>query len=248
MRDLGQRYRGSYFGFFWSLIVPLFMLLIYTVVFSVIFKARWGEAGGNTPPSEFGLVLFSGLIPFTMFSEVVNRSPTLILTAPSYVKKVVYPLQILPVVAVGSALVNSLISVVILLAGTLVVLGSVPPTVALLPLAYIPLILLCLGLGWFLASLGVYVRDIAQGVGLVVQMLFFMSPVFYPVTAIPMQLRMLLYLNPLTAILGAFRHALLQREGLSVGVWSGWTAITAVMAILGYAWFMRAKKGFVDVM
>lgn len=248
IRDLGQRYRGSYLGFIWPFIIPLFMLSIYTFVFSVVFKARWGEGGGSAAPSEFALMLFSGLIPFTVFSEVVSRSPTLILNAPNYVKKVVYPLQILPVVAVGSALVNSLISVGILLAAALAVLGFVSPTVALLPLAYLPLIFLCLGLGWFLASLGVYVRDIAQAVGLAVQMLLFLSPIFYPVTAVPEQLRILLYLNPLTTILSAFRHSLLGREALAWGSWTVWTVITAVIAVLGYMWFMRSKKGFADVL
>jgi len=246
-REVSQRYRGSYLGVLWTLLTPLLMLLIYTFVFSIIFKARW-RADAETPPGEFALTLFAGLAAFNVFSEVVSRAPTLILGVPNYVKRVVFPLEILPVVALGSALVNSLITVGLVLVGNLIVLGQLSSTVLWLPLAYLPLIFLCLGLGWFLASLGVYVRDIGQGIGIAVQMLFFLSPVFYPVTAVPEPLRIVLYFNPLTTILSEFRQTLLWGEPLGWRTWAAWSLLTAVLALLGYGWFMKTKKGFADVM
>lgn len=247
-QEVAQRYRGSYLGIVWSFVTPILMLLVYAFVFSIVFQARWGASGGAVQPGEFALTLFAGLIPFNMFAEVVTRAPSLILSVPNYVKKVVFPLEILPVVAVGSALVHSLISVGILVVASLALTGSVSPTLVLLPLAYLPLILLTLGLGWSLASLGVYVRDIGQAIGVVTQVLLFVSPIFYPVAAVPERLRVALYVNPLTAILSGFRRTILWGVAPAWSPWAGLTAATAVLALLGYAWFMQTKKGFADVM
>ena len=246
-REVGQRYRGSYLGVLWSFITPLIMLLIYTFVFSVIFKSSW-QPGKETPVGEFALTLFAGLAAFNLFSEVINRAPTLILTVPNYVKKVVFPLEILPVVAVGSALVNSLITVGLVVIGSILFEGRVSPTILLFPLSYIPLCLLSLGAGWFLASLGVYVRDISQGISILVQMLFFLSPVFYPVAAVPEPFRSMISINPLTLVLTEFRQTLLWGEMIDLQAWGLWVAFTVVLAVLGYTWFMKTKKGFADVM
>lgn len=246
-REVGQRYRGSYLGVLWSFITPLLMLAIYTFVFSVIFKSSW-KMGTETPIGEFALTLFAGLAAFNLFSEVVNRAPTLILTVPNYVKKVVFPLEILPVVAVGSALVNSIITATLVIIGSVLLLGRISPSIFLLPLAYLPLCLLCLGLGYFLASLGVYIRDIGQGISVVVQMLFFLSPVFYPVSAVPEPFRSVILINPLTLILTEFRQILLWGEMLNLRAWGPWLIFTVVFAILGYIWFMKTKNGFADVM
>ena len=247
-QEVVQRYRGSYLGIVWSLITPILMLAVYAFVFSVVFQARWGAPGGSPQTGEFALTLFAGLIPFGVFSEVVNRAPSLVLAVPNYVKKVVFPLEILPVVAVGSAVVHSLISAAILLAGSLVFQGGVSPTVLLLPLAYLPLIFLTLGLSWFLASLGVYVRDIGHAIGVVTQVLFFVSPIFYPVSAVPERFRAVLYANPLTEIIAGFRRTTLWGEPLAWGSWGALTLGTAAVALVGYAWFMQTRKGFADVM
>jgi lipopolysaccharide transport system permease protein len=247
-QEVFQRYRGSYLGVVWSFITPILMLTVYAFVFSVVFQARWGEAAGAQRPGEFALTLFAALIPFGVFSEVINRAPSIVLNTPNYVKKVVFPLEILPMVAAGSAVVNSLISSMILLVASLVLLHRVSPTMLLLPLAYLPLVLLTLGLGWFLASLGVYVRDISQAIGVVTQVLFFLSPIFYPVSAVPAHLQFVLHINPLTAILDGFRRTMLWG---TTPVWESWAALTlgtAIVAQLGYAWFMQTKKGFADVM
>ena len=247
-RELSTRYKGSYLGVLWSFIVPLTMLLVYTFVFSVVFKGQWGPRFSEMRPGEFALTLFAGLIPFNLFAEVVNRSPNLILNVPNYVKKVVFPLEILPVVSLGAALIHSLIAGGVFLLGSLVFLKSISPTIVLLPLAYLPLLLLSLGLSWFLSALGVYIRDVGQVIGVFVQILFFMSPVFYPVSAVPQALRIVLLINPLTTILDSFRAALLWQETLPWGAWGLCTAVAAAVAVLGYIWFARTKPGFADVM
>lgn len=247
-RDLTQRYRGSYLGMLWAVITPLLLLVIYTFVFSVVLHAKWGGALRPTQGrAEFALTLFAGLVPFTVFSEVLSRAPTLILQVPNYVKKVVFPLEVLPVIALNAALVHSFISLGILVMGIALCLGFISPMIILLPLAYLPLILLCMGLGWMLASLGVYVRDIGHSIGFIVQVLFFMSPIFYPVTAVPEHFRIVLYLNPMTIILDSFRRILLWQQPLAWPTWAACTVCTAILALTGYLWFMKTKAGFVDV-
>jgi lipopolysaccharide transport system permease protein len=247
-QEVAQRYRGSFLGMAWSLVVPILMLLVYAFVFSVVFPSRWGAPGGGHQFGEFALILFAGLIPFGVFAEVANRAPSIVLSVPNYVKRVVFPLEILPVVAVGSAVVHSFISIGILVGASVLVLGRLSPAVVLLPLAYLPLVLLTVGMGWFLAALGVYVRDIGQVIGVITQALFFMSPIFYPITAVPEQFRVVLHVNPLTAILAGFRRLTLGSEGHSWEIWAMVTVATALFALLGYGWFMQTKKGFADVM
>jgi lipopolysaccharide transport system permease protein len=246
-REVRSRYQGSFLGVLWSFITPLLMLTVYTFVFSIIFKARWGNQLSDSGQAGFALTLFTGLIAFAVFSECMNRAPGLIISSPNYVKKVVFPLEILPVSVLGSALVNSLFSLAILLAANLIVHGVIHWTIIFLPLMYLPLALLCLGLGWFLASLGVFVRDIGQFIGVVVQILFFMTPIFYPISAIPEGLRFILYLNPLTFIVNHFRRVILWGQ---MPDWSEFlviTILTGVVCILGYIWFMKSKKTFADV-
>lgn len=247
-RELGQRYRGSYLGMVWTLIVPLVMLAIYTFVFSVVFKARWQPSGPETPPGEFAFILFAAVSAYNVFSEAANRAPGLVVSVPSYVKKVVFPLEVLPVVAVLVALVTSLINVVLVLVGWGIFFGSISTTLYLLPLAYLPLVLLCLGTGWFLASLGVYVRDVAQVTAIVVQVLFFLTPIFYPAEAVPAAMQAVLRINPLTVIVTGFRQTLLWSQPLDWGAWGLWSALLLVFALAGFAWFMKTKKGFADVL
>lgn len=245
-REIEGRYRGSYLGIVWSMILPLMMLVIYTFVFSIIFKARW-QPDVETSQGEFALTLFAGLIAFNIFSECVSRAPTLITTNPNYVKKVVFPLEILPASTLGAALFHSLVSIVILIVATLLIRGTISVTIVLLPLAVFPLIGLCLGLGWFLASLGVYVRDTAYAIGILTQVLFFMSAIFYPVSAVPEALRPIMYLNPLTTIVESFRQVLIWNQPLNWGAWLLVTVVAGVLLLLGYTWFMKTKSGFADV-
>ncbi len=247
LREISQRYRGSYLGILWSFIVPLLMMAVYTFVFSVIFRARWGMSNSENSTAEFALTLFAGLTAFNVFAEVINRAPSLILSTPNYVKKVVFPLQILPVVATGSAIINSLISCLLVVVGSIFMLKTFSITILLLPLAYLPLILLALGLAWILASLGVYIRDIGQLTPVVVQVLFFLSPVFYPPTSVPPKFQLFLKMNPLTIILDTFRRSLLWGQMPDWKLWGIWTFVSLLVCLAGHAWFMRTKKGFADV-
>jgi lipopolysaccharide transport system permease protein len=248
-REVKSTYQDSFLGALWPVIVPLMMLLIYTFVFSVVFQAKWStSAGQETPSGEFALVLFAGLTPFNFFSAVTMRAPSLILAVPNYVKKVVFPLEILPVVIVGAAFITSVINVGLILIGSLIVYRSFPLTFFLLPLAYIPLILIALGVGWFLSSLGVFVRDVSQAVNIVIQVLLFITPIFYSADQVPGALKFLVILNPLSPIIDSFRRVLIWNEVINWSTWGMATLLSALIALLGFAWFSATKKAFSDVM
>jgi lipopolysaccharide transport system permease protein len=245
-REVAGRYKGAMLGLLWSFLNPLFMLAVYTFVFSVVFKARW--SGGGDSKTEFALILFSGLIIFNLFSECITRAPTLILSNANYVKKVVFPLEILPVVALGSALFHALVSLSVWLLVYLVTSGVPPVTILLLPVVILPLLMLIMGASWLLASLGVYLRDMSQVVGILTTMLMFLSPIFYPVSALPIKFRRLLLLNPLAPIIERTRGVMFagtcpDPANLSVSI-----LVAAFFAWLGYAWFQKTRKGFADVL
>jgi len=209
-REVIGRYRGSVMGLFWSFFNPVLMLVVYTFVFSVVFKARW--AGGTDSRSEFALVLFAGLMVYNLFSECINRSPGLVLGNMNYVKKVVFPLEILPVVAIGSATFHLLISLFVWLIFYLLLFGIPQISVLLLPIVLMPFFLLILGFSWFLASLGVYLRDVSQIVGVLTTALMFLSPIFYPMTALPEEYHIFLQFNPLTFIIEQARDVMIGEE------------------------------------
>jgi len=245
-REVIGRYRGSMLGTLWSFFNPLMMLLIYTFVFSVVFQARW--KGGSGSKTEFALVLFSGLLVFNVFSECLNRAPTLILMNVNYVKKVVFPLEILPLVSQGAAVFHGLVSFVVWFVFYVVFFGLPPATAWLFPLVVLPLMFLCLGLGWFLASLGVYLRDVAQFVGLLVTALMFLSPIFYPVSALPERYRSVMELNPMTPVIEQVRGVLILGQ---VPNWHDFAMQfigSIVIAWLGFSWFQKTRKGFADVL
>ena len=245
-REIAGRYKGSFFGLFWSFFHPLVLLLTYTFVFGLVFKSRWG---GHSSASlgEFSLVLFSGLIAFNVFSESVNRSAGLIPSVPNYVKKVVFPLEILPVSVLGSSLFHALVSLGILVGASLAFGPGLRWTLVLLPVVALPLLFLTLGLSWFLAALGVYVRDVHYTVTLVVQVSFFVTPIFYPLDAVPEGFRHLVELNPLSPVVDNFRRVILWGTLPEWKPFAVWLGVTGVVMLLGYAWFMKTKKGFSDV-
>jgi lipopolysaccharide transport system permease protein len=245
-REIEGRYRGSFLGLFWSFVNPLVLLLIYTFVFGVVFKARWPNAKTDNL-GEFAITLFCGLIAFTIFSECVGRAPALVVGVPNYVRKVVFPLEILPISVLGAALFHAGVSLTILLAAHLLMSGALPWTLVFLPLVALPLLFLSLGLSWFLASLGVFVRDIGYSVTLIIQVLFFLTPIFYAVENIPEPYRTIIGFNPLTQIVENVRYVVLW--GLPpqwVQLWI-WFVATGALMLLGYAWFMKTKKAFADV-
>ncbi|PZA09401.1 ABC transporter permease [Rhodopseudomonas palustris] len=245
-RDFVQRYKGSVFGVAWSLFTPLLMLAIYTFVFSVAFKARWGTADDGK--IGFAIVLFSGLIVHGLFAECLTRAPSLITANPNYVKKVVFPLEILPLVTMGSALGNFAVSLAVLLVFCLLSGTPLHATGLLLPVLLLPLLLTILGLSWMLASLGVYLRDFAQLIGMVTTIALFLSPIFYPITALPPLFQSLLVLNPITLPVITLRSALLWGDSIN---WLAWTiSLIAGAAIFyfGFVWFQKTRRGFADVL
>jgi lipopolysaccharide transport system permease protein len=245
-REIEGRYRGSFLGILWSLANPLFMLAIYTFVFGVVLKARWPQAQTDSL-GEFAVIVFAGLTAFTFFSDCVSRAANLIINVPNYVKKVVFPLEILPFSAMGTAFFNLLVSLIVLLVAELIVFGSVPWTIILLPVVLLPAIFLCLGLMWFFASVGVYIRDIGQVIGLALQALFFFTPIFYALEAIPEPFKTVILYNPMAPVVENFRRVLIWG---TLPSWPGtgyWMFGTAIVMVLGFAWFQQTKKGFADV-
>jgi lipopolysaccharide transport system permease protein len=244
-REVEGRYRGSLLGVAWSFVNPLVLLTAYTFVFGAVFRARWAESGGSM--ADYALVLFAGLIVINVFAECAVRASTLVVAVPNYVKKVVFPLEILPVSILGSALFHGLVGLVALLLAEVVLVQRIPATVAFLPLVLLPLVFLCLAVLWLLASLGVFLRDIGHMVALVVQVIPFFTPIFYPMSAVSPRIRVLLRLNPLTTIVEEFRAvAVWGREPDWIPLLSC-TALCAAAMMVAYAWFMETKRGFADV-
>jgi lipopolysaccharide transport system permease protein len=246
VREVAGRYRGSALGILWSFFNPVFMLAVYTFVFSVVFKARW--AVGDESKTMFALVLFAGLIVFNLFAECVGQAPSLILANTNYVKKVVFPLEIFPWISFGAALFHALVSLVVWLIFYIMVLGVPQPTALFLPLLLVPMTLLVMGLSWFLAALGVFLRDVSQIVGVIVSTLMFLTPIFYPLSAIPQKYRVYIYLNPLTFIIEQTRGLLIFGTPPAWNSLGLLTAISFLIAWMGFAWFQKTRKGFADVL
>jgi len=246
-REIEGRYRSSVLGFGWSFVTPLVLRLIYMFVFGIVFQSRWpGARTGRL--AEFGLMLFAGLTAFNVFSECVLRAAGLIVAVPNYVKRVVFPLELLPVSVLGSALFHAAISLTVLLAVQLVITGRIEPTLVWLPISAVPLVFLSLGLTWFVASLGVFLRDIGYAVTLGVQVLMFVTPIFYPLELVPPLLRPPIQINPLTAVVENFRRAIFGAGGPEPIALAAWIAATGAVMMFGYAWFMKTKKAFADVL
>ena len=245
-RDFIGRYQGSMLGVVWSLFNPLLMLAIYTIVFSVAFKARWGT--GEESKVAFAIVLFSGMIIHSFFAECLNRAPSLITSHPNYVKKVVFPLEILPWMALFSALLHFLVSfgvllVFCLLAGVPIHIGAL-----LIPIILIPMILMILGLSWIFASFGVYLRDLSQVMGMVTTVALFLAPIFYPIEALPEAYRALLAWNPITLPVVQLRDLMLWGKPLQWGEWGISLLIGVTVCQIGFWWFQKSRRGFADVL
>ncbi len=247
-REVVGRYKGSILGLAWSFFNPVFMLVVYTFVFSEIFKSRWGGVGVEESKTQFAIVLFVGMIVLGLFSEVVNRAPTLVLANVNYVKKVVFPLEILPLIVMGAALFHAMISLAVLLSAFFLLNGYLHWTALLLPLVLLPLLILIMGLAWILASLGVFLRDVGQFVTILTTVLTFLSPIFYPVSAVPEAARVFIMANPLTFIIEQSREVLLWGH---LPDWSGlglYTLVALMFAWAGFVWFQKTRKGFADVL
>lgn len=246
-REIIGRYKGSVIGLAWSFFNPLLMLAVYTFVFSVVFKAKWNSdlEGGK---GEFAVILFAGMIVFNIFSECFIRSPTLMIANANYVKKIVFPLEVLPWIVLGNALFHATISLIVLLIAEFVVLGYIPWTVFMLPIVIFPFVIGLAGLSWFLASSGVFIRDLGQLVGVFTTVLMFTSPLFFPLSALPESLQPWLMLNPLAYFIEEVRAVII------FGYYPEWGNLTiayiasVLVAFLGYMWFQKTRKGFADVL
>ena len=253
-RDIAQRYRGSALGILWSLINPLLMLSVYTFVFTIVFQARWtGTARANdvsatASTSEFALILFCGLLVHGFLAEILTRAPTLILHHVNFVKKVVFPLEILPLSILYSALFHTVMSLLVLLVAVFFLLGTPSVTILYVPLVMAPLILFATGMSWLLASLGVFFRDIAQLTGLIVTLLLFLSPVFYPADALPEPLRPYLSLNPLTIIIENMRTVILWGNSPDFTALLLHGILSLLICCLGFWWFQKTRRAFADIL
>ncbi len=246
-REVVGRYRGSIMGVAWSFFYPILMLAVYTFVFSVAFKTRWG-AGGEESKVAFAIILFVGMVIHGLFAECVQRAPGLILSNVNFVKKVVFPLEILPWVSLATALFHAAISLLVLLAFVFLTTLHIEWSVVFLPLVILPLVLATMGAAWFLAAIGVFVRDIGQAIGLLTTVMMFLVPVFYPVSALPKEYQLWIHANPLTFIIEEARNVLIWGR---LPYWLG-LGIASVAGVLlawaGFWWFQKTRKGFADVL
>ena len=247
-RNVASRYRGSALGFVWSFAHPLMMLGVYTFVFSVVFKARWDTGALPDSGAAFPLLMFCGMAMFNIFSESVNTSASLVVNNQGLVKKVIFPLEVLPLCNVLTSLIFGLAWFVLLFAGTAFFFGQIHWTMLLLPLTLVPLLLITCGVSFLVASLGVYLRDIQQLVGIITQMLFFLTPIFYPISVVPEKFRWLLQINPLSFIVDQTRNLFLL--GRVPDFWPLLFSYVLGLLIfqLGLVWFANTKKGFADVL
>ncbi len=246
-REVLGRYRGSIVGIGWSLLNPLAMLAVYTFVFSQVFKARWGSGVEHSGPLSFAVNLFAGLIVFNFLSECVSRAPNLIIANPNYVKKVVFPLEVLGASLVGSSAFHALISLVVLLGFRWFAFQGLPYTVIYLPLIWLPLILGSLSLTWLLSASGVFLRDIGQIVNVLLNVLLYLSPIFYPISSLPQQWHIILHLNPLTPIIEETRKVIVVGSQPQIAYLILWSMLALILTEVSFRLFKKSKRAFADV-
>ena len=245
-REVLSKYQGSFLGLLWSVITPLLRLAIYTLVFSVILKIRWTPEGERM--GEFAIMLFCGLIPYTFFQEVLGQAPTLITRSPNFVKKVAFPVEMFSLVSVSASLVHTVISFVVLMGGVLIIFRELPWTFLWLPLLFVPLVLTTLALSLVSAALGVFVRDLSHVVEIVLQLLFFLTPIIYPASMVPAKLKVLVDLNPIAFVAINVRQTMIHGQAPD---WSGLFLFTlggTVLLFLAAGWFQVIRGRFSDVL
>lgn len=243
-RELLTRYKGSVLGIVWALLTPIVMIAIFTFIFAGIFGARFGADNSHW---DYALYLFCGLLPWTMFQETLQQSASTIVTHANLVKRVVFPLETLPVAQALAALANQLFATVALLIATLVIRRHLPATALLFPLLLVPQLLLAIGAAWLIASLGVFLRDIAQGITLLLMAWMYLTPIIYPESIVPERFRLFINFNPFTTLVRSYRRIFLDGY---LPDWSGlayFTTVGLVVFVFGYWWFARTRKNFADV-
>jgi len=247
-RDIQARFRGTWLGLLWSGLEPLLLLTIYTFVFAIVFRLQW-RPGVEETRGEFALTMFCGMLLFNLFSEAVSRAPQLVVANPNYVKKVVFPVETLVISALVAAVFKMFVGYAVWLAGWVIIKGAWPNwTLVYFPLMVFPVLLTTLGVSWILASLGVFIRDIGYAIGLMLQMLFFLTPVFYRMEAVPYPYRHAMELSPLAHAIEDVRTVMMWGGQPRWGVWAATVLASALVALVGYAFFMKSKRAFADVL
>jgi lipopolysaccharide transport system permease protein len=244
-REFSRKYRGSIVGITWSVAQPLVLLMVYTVAFGLILKARWGFSGSTR---EYALILFIGLIVLNAFSEVLNRSPTLITENQNFVKKVVFPLELLPVVMVVTALLHALIGIAIWFAGYFLIVGVPQSTALMFPLIVVCFVPVLLGVGWLLSSVGVAFKDSSQLAGILSHALLFLTPIFYSLEAAPPHLQKILMFNPLTFVIEQLRLVLIFGQLPSLNGLVIYFGFACVFAVISLKIFQRLRVSFADML
>jgi lipopolysaccharide transport system permease protein len=243
-RELTARYRGSILGIMWTLVTPMVMIAIFTIIFAGIFKAKFGASSSQW---DYALYLFCGLLPWNAFQESLQLSSTTIVAHANLVKRVVFPLEALPVSLSLAAVVNQLFGTIVLIVAVILLRREIHITIIYLPLILIPQLIATFGAAWLVASLGVFVRDIVQGIALVLMAWMYLTPIIYPESIVPTPYRAAINLNPFTPLVRNYRRVIL--DGLSPD-WSGlayFAAFALVSFVFGYWWFARTRKNFADV-
>ena len=243
-RELLARYKGSALGIAWAVLTPVVMIAIFTFIFAGIFGARFGA---NDSHWDYALYLFCGLLPWTMFQESMQQSANTIVAHSNLVKRVVFPLEALPAAQVLAALGTQLFATIALLIATIIIRQRLELTGLWLPVLLIPQLLFVLGSAWLIASLGVFLRDITQGITLLLMAWMYLTPIIYPESIVPERFRTYINLNPFTSLIRSYRRIFLDGAAPD---WRGlayFTAFALVIFILGYWWFARTRKSFADV-
>jgi lipopolysaccharide transport system permease protein len=238
------RYRGSALGLVWAVLTPAVMIAVFTFLFAVVFNARFTSGGS---PLDYALYLFCGLLPWTAFQESLQQSSGVVVAHANLVKRVVFPLETLPLAQALAALAGQMFGTLALVVASLVIRRELHATLLWLPVLLVPQLLLMLGGSWLVASLGVFIRDTAQALALVLMAWMYLTPIIYPETVVPERFRPLLDLNPFTPLVRSYRRVML--EGLAPD-WRGLAYVTAVALVafvFGYWWFARTRKNFADV-
>ncbi len=245
-RDVLLKYRGSILGISWSFLYPLLLLYTFTLVFGGVFGGRWGNMGGSVRGLDLALFIYCALTVFTPFSEVMSTAPRLLLANQNFIKKIIFPVEILPLVSLLSASIHAAIHLLLLVLAILAT-GHAHYTILLAPIVLLPAWIFTLGLAWLVTAAGGYIRDLAHGIPVLVQLLMFLLPVFYPIAAAPNFLKIIHAFNPLALAMEDLRRILLiglQPQWLP---WAVMLAISLLIATIGYSFFMRCREELADV-
>lgn len=243
-RELLARYKGSALGIVWALVTPVVTIAIFTFIFAGLFGARFGARGTSW---DYALYLFCALLPWTMFQETLQQSSNTIVTHANLVKRVVFPLETLPVAQALAALGNQMFGTLALVVAALVVNHELHATILWLPALVIPQLIAALGAAWLVASLGVFWRDITQGITLVLMAWMYLTPIIYPESIVPERYRPFINANPFTALVRSYRRIFLEGAAPDWSSLAYFSAFAAVLFVFGYWWFAKTRRNFADV-